>query len=474
MSSGGTGLRTRRHVAAGIGAAIASVVLATVAARASNDELFPQQWGLSNAPASINAPQAWCASSGGPLIADIDTGSDFQHPDLAGRLVPGGRFVNGDGSNSNLDGSAAAVQDPGSGPTNGHGTMTSGIMVANRDNRIGMAGVAPASQMLVVKVFREDGGGSTTDVAAGIRWAAQRGARVINISLGTVTHVSAGGITSTTELAPDEGITRAIRDAAAAGVAVAVAAGNSGDSTTQYLSISDVALVVGALGRDGERAPYSNHGPGVNIYAPGGNDPGDTGSTALNVLSTFPGGRYADGQGTSFAAPHVAGTLALLVARGNDAAAARTAILQSAVMRNGLPELDAAAALGSSAGCATAPPAANDGGATSRGPAAVPGAPRAPGTGSQRPAAGPAPAPPGPPIANATAPSASASARPSASETAAPPSSSPVQDSMPSPRALAHPPPPAPPGPSPVAIAVGVALLGAAALGGLRLLQSVR
>ncbi|MGI8608072.1 MAG: S8 family serine peptidase, partial [Candidatus Dormibacteria bacterium] len=344
--------------------AVAGVLLAGGTVLASSDYFFAQQWGLSGSTASINAPQAWCTSTGGALVADVDTGADFSHPDLRGRLVAGARFTSGDGSES-PDHSTANLADG-----VGHGTGTTGLMVANKDDGIGIAGVAPRSQALVVKVFDDSGSGNTTDAAAGIRWAADHGARVINISLGA--DPTGKGIS----LTPDPAIVSAIQYAAQKHVAVAASAGNNQVQVpvSQYQQIAQVALVVGAIGPQGESAWYTATGVGVNIYAPGGDDPSGNGGTALNVVTPYKGGQWVSWQGTSFASPHVAGTLALLISRGMSAEAARLQIINTAVSRSDpntglqLPELDAAAALGSSGGCSAAPAAVNEAGGSTSGP----------------------------------------------------------------------------------------------------------
>ncbi|MBV8196184.1 MAG: S8 family serine peptidase, partial [Candidatus Dormibacteraeota bacterium] len=169
------------RVSAAVAAACTALVLGAAASSAAtsypNDPFFTQgdQWALAGATSSINAPQAWCASTGaGIVIADIDTGADFNHPDLSGKLIGGARFTDGTGNQS-----AGGVQDD-----NGHGTMTTGIMVADTNNNTGIAAVAPDARALVVKVLNSGGGGYDNDVSAGIEWAWQNGANVINLSLG--------------------------------------------------------------------------------------------------------------------------------------------------------------------------------------------------------------------------------------------------------------------------------------------------
>jgi subtilisin family serine protease len=319
-------------LAAGVAAAPAGASTAV-----PDDPYFVQrdQWPLIGSIASIDAPGAWVASQGaGVLIADVDTGADFAHPDLAGKLVVGGRFTKCDGTLQASD--QRSVQDD-----VGHGTMTTGLMVADTDNGVGIAAVAPAARALVIKVIDRSGTGCDADVAAAIRYAVTRGARVVNISLGSDLPL--------VPLLTGSAIPDAVRSAAQSGAAVALAAGNSALPLSDYGAVDDVALVAGALGPDGSIAPYSTSGGGVNIYAPGG----DSGQSAVGprargqVLSTSltSAGSYTAEQGTSFAAPHVAGVLALLLACGLDAVQARQRILATARQADGVPRLDAAAAV---------------------------------------------------------------------------------------------------------------------------------
>lgn len=376
-------MRLTRRASGAVVAIAALCLLAQPAAAAAtsspNDPLFSNgdQWALSGAPASILAPPAWCSATGaGVLVADVDTGVDFSHPDLAGKVVAGARFTNGDGS---LTGTGqAAVQDD-----NGHGTMTSGIVAADTNNGKGIAAVAPGARILAVKVLDSAGGGSDSDVAAGIDYAVSAGAKVINLSIGP--DVPLTGVISA--------IPAAIQNAWKANVIVAVAAGNAGIPAASYQSLSSDSLVAGALGRDATPAYYSNSGVGVNIYAPGGDESGAA-DVQHGVVSTTLGGGYGFAQGTSFAAPQVAGVVALLVGRGMSAADAWKAVTSSASRRNGFPDLNAAASLGvpatatcSGAATATATPAGRPGAAapahgttsTTQPPSATspsPGAPR--------------------------------------------------------------------------------------------------
>jgi subtilisin family serine protease len=342
--------------------AAALIPAAALAVSASpNDPYFPVQWALHGSAASTSANQAWCASTGnGVVVADIDTGVDFGHPDLGSALVAGAAFTSGNANpgtpsspgtpNPDATGENAVTDDY------GHGTMTTGIVVAATGNGTGIAGEAPGARALVMKVFSNKGGTSgysayTSDVESAIVWSVQHGARVINLSLGpSVPLVST---------ALGDQMPGFVQWASQHGAAVAIAAGNTYIPAADYLGISKYALVVGALGPSGAVASYSQHGVGVNIYAPGGDGPG--GHPGSDVISTFPtyplpqanqplspnvAPGYAAYDGTSFATPYTAGVLALLMARGYSADEARSRVVQVARTVGGNPVVDAPAAVG--------------------------------------------------------------------------------------------------------------------------------
>ncbi len=393
-------------LSSGVCALVLALTPVLAFAAAPNDPLYAQQWALSGSTPSINIGPAWCASAGNVLVADVDTGADFNHADLAGKLIPGAAFLGGNGTQTGSG--QAAVQDD-----NGHGTMTTGIMVADTNNGVGIAGVAPAGRALVVKVLKNDSSGnatgSATDVAAGIDYASSYpGVKVINLSIGTDTP----GIINSLLGGPNP-ILPAIDRAIQRGVMVSAAAGNSSGAQSDYASKQGEALVVGALNRAGTIASYSSVG---NIYAPGG-DSGGTMTPAVSVVSTTLGNAYAAGDGTSFAAPQVAGITALLMAKGFSAAAARQQVLNTAVTQTNWPSADAAQALGLSDSGPTCVPGAAAAGAGAP-PPVRPTSPRA------RPPAAPAQAPAAIPAPTSASPSPSASADPTPSPEDPPPAGS--------------------------------------------------
>ncbi len=275
----------------GVLALVLGLVLALPAvATASNDPFFSQQWGLE----AIGAETAWSQGRGaGMIIAIVDTGIDLDHEDLAGKLVNGASFTG-----------ASSPQDD-----NGHGTHVAGIAAASTGNGAGVAGVAPDARILPVQVLNSEGIGSVSDVADGIRFAADNGADVINLSFGEVS--------TDVDLATD--FTDAIRYAWAQGAIPVVAAGNDFVRTSAFTD--EPALVVTATGRDDIRPGYAS---GVGnaqwgMAAPGGDGTvgSDEGCDAdRGIVSTYTDDRYACLVGTSMAVPHVAGAAAVLRSMG--------------------------------------------------------------------------------------------------------------------------------------------------------------
>jgi subtilisin family serine protease len=297
------------------------VPLAATAATGANDPYFGRQWGIQQ----INADEAWQRSTGArQVIAVVDTGVDLKHPDLKAKLVRGATFTgcpevaNGCGNGDWLSGRAEEPPSP-------HGTHVAGIAAAATNNGIGIAGVARDARIMPVKVLTDEGG-SFQEVAAGIRWAANNGADVINLSLGALPGVQALVLTGEITDAKD-----AINYAVSKGVVVVAAAGNEFASICAEPSFAPNALCVVATAPDETRAAYSNfavHQDMNVVAAPGGRSLSAAFGCNDNVISTVPAGTEArcgtvEGTpgydfyaGTSMATPHVAGVAALLTAQG--------------------------------------------------------------------------------------------------------------------------------------------------------------
>ena len=244
-------------------------VLADALDVAPNDTSWPQQWGLR----VTHFPQAWGAVQSGSkpvVVAVVDTGVDPSHPDLRGAVIAGYDFVHN---------TANAADDQ------GHGTAVAGVIAARIDNREGIAGVCGTCVVMPVKVLDANGVGDDSVIAAGIVWAVDHGARVINLSL--------GGPGTTTSL--DDAVAYAVRK----GVAVVAAAGNSSSTTPFYPAASPQAIGVAGTTEADRPYSWSNSGQWVKFAAPGCN------------LATVRGGGYGTFCGTSSATPIVAGLAAL-------------------------------------------------------------------------------------------------------------------------------------------------------------------
>jgi subtilisin family serine protease len=334
-------VRARRRLVAAFAALAAGVlvapfVAAAPAGAAGGDPLFAQQYG----PQQINAPAAWATSAGrGVVVAVVDTGVDLQHPDLAGKLVPGIDMVDGDGTPQDCP-----VSDDH--PACGHGTHVAGIAAAATNNGVGIAGVAPEARIMPVRVLGTDGTGDTKTVSDGIRWAVDHGAGVVNLSLsGQVTLLDA--LFGTNSLEP------AISYAWSKGAVVVAAAGNlqaAGASQPSGYSKGVKALVVTATDRNRGHPTWANRADtdwGVAA-------PGDA------IVSTVTGGGYAAESGTSMSTPHVSGVAALLLSQGLSNSQVVQRILSTAHplgprASDGAGLIDAAAAVGAPAKAAAAP-----------------------------------------------------------------------------------------------------------------------
>jgi len=283
--------------------AFISVGLVATTAGASNDADFAKQWSL----AKIGAPEAWAHSTGqGVRVGIVDTGVDLNHEDLAGRVVESVSCVGAAGDQAKCNGSA---QDD-----MGHGTHVAGIIAADKDNGIGIAGVAPDAQLVVAKALSAAGAGTEEDINAGIKWVVDHGAKVVNLSLGDPNFVFTSLMGT--------GMRDGIEYAWAHGAVPVVAAGNTnllglGLGSSNYGDLD--AIVVGATGPDDTVSSYSSPIGSAKwgILAPGG--AGD-GNPANDIYSTFwekgKANSYKALAGTSMATPHVVGAVALLLAEG--------------------------------------------------------------------------------------------------------------------------------------------------------------
>ncbi len=278
-----------------------------------NDPYYINQWHMDNSVhGGIQTEEAWDVSTGsGVIIAIVDTGIAYENyrqgwrryyqaPDLADTcFVSGYDFVNND-TRPNDD--------------NSHGTHVAGTVAQSTNNGTGVAGVAFNSCLMPLKVLDKNGSGTYADVADGIYFAVDNGAKVINLSLGGSS--------------PSTALEEAVAYAYNKGVTVIAACGNDGSSSCLYpAAYDDYVIAVGATRYDETLAYYSNYGPSLDLVAPGGD---------LNVDQNGDG--YGDGvlqntfnpntkntsdfgywffQGTSMATPHISGVAALLIAKGN-------------------------------------------------------------------------------------------------------------------------------------------------------------
>jgi subtilisin family serine protease len=246
-------------------------------ASTATDPMRPQQWGLDVVPVE---PLWTCGSGSGVDIAILDTGVDGGHPEFTGRITSGASLLDG-----------ATVPGAGLVDTHGHGTHVAGIAAAGASDGVGIAGAAPSATIVPVKVLGANGAGSSDDVARGIRWAADNGADVLNLSLSSPS--------------PSVAMTEAIDYAVGLGSVVVVAAGNGGTSgVTRYPAADDNTIAVGAIDPQGWVAGLSSRGSWVDVAAPG-----------IGILSSIPGGPgipsgWAMKSGTSMASPYVSGVVA--------------------------------------------------------------------------------------------------------------------------------------------------------------------
>jgi subtilisin family serine protease len=243
--------------------------IATAATVTPNDPNFSSQWHL----AAINAPGAWSITTGtaGAPIAIIDSGVDSTHPDLSSKLAPGWNF---------LTGTSNTADDY------GHGTAVAGVIAAATNNGIGVAGVSWNNPIMPLVVIDSTGNGTYSNVASAIQYAADHGARIINISLG-------GSVASST-------LQSAVNYAWSKGAVIFAASGNSSTSTPMYPAACTNVVAVSATEPNGTFATFSDYGSYIELSAPGD-----------SILTTNSGGGYGYWAGTSFSSPIVAATAAL-------------------------------------------------------------------------------------------------------------------------------------------------------------------
>ena len=255
-----------------------------------NDPDWSQQWGLRQ----VQAPDAWALVQGGsrPVVAVIDSGVDPAQADLQGALVPGADFADSTGSTADQY---------------GHGTLVAGVIAARGNNGQGVAGVCWTCLIMPIKVLDASGSGSAANVALGIRWAADHGANVINMSF----------VLST----PDPDVEAAIVHAHALGVIVVAAAGNAGNGEPTYPAAYPFVVSVAATDDADHLYPWSTYGSWVTLAAPG------------CAVTTALGGGFSPFCGTSAAAPVVAGLAGL----GYAAGATSEAQLEAALERTAKP-----------------------------------------------------------------------------------------------------------------------------------------
>lgn len=241
-----------------------------------NDPKTGDQYALDH----MRVRDAWSRTKGGSsVIALLDTGVQANHPDLAGRVLPGRDFVNDDSN---------AADD------NGHGTWVAGIVAANTNDGYGIAGVSWTDKILPVKMMNADGTGNTSDLAAAITWAADNGADVINMSIGGFPY--------------SQSVQNAVNYAWNKGVVLLGAAGNNGIEQTFYPASFSNVISVSATQVDDEFSNWSSFGPQVDVSAPGSSIL----TTNCTVCPHASWGSHTYISGTSFATPNAAGVVALI------------------------------------------------------------------------------------------------------------------------------------------------------------------
>ncbi|MBP5427499.1 MAG: peptidase S8 [Clostridiales bacterium] len=246
----------------------------------TSDPFLTYEWGLDQ----INAHKVWDlnGTDNPPMIAVVDTGVNVQHLDLKSNIVKGYNIVDG----------TTDVRDD-----CGHGTHIAGIAAAVTNNSTGIAGVSGNSKILPVKVLDQEGNGYSSDIAAGIKWAADNGAKIINLSLGGSNY--------------DNYLKEAVEYAIKKGCIVVAAAGNEGTYRPTYPAAFEGVIAVAAVDSKNQICNFSNFGRYIDIAAPG-----------LDIYSTSKDGGYEYKSGTSMACAFVSGAIALVWGGSPDKTAA--------------------------------------------------------------------------------------------------------------------------------------------------------
>jgi subtilisin family serine protease len=284
------------NAAAAVGKAVGQSPFADV------PDLGGNNWGAD----LVKAPEVWAKGYTGQdvVVAVLDTGVDYNHDDLKGNIWTNSNEIadngNDDDGNGYVDDFYGWNFDSNNNNTldvEGHGTHVSGT-IAGENNGFGVTGIAYGAKIMPVKVLDDEGRGNRTDIAEGIRYAVDHGANVINLSLGSSSS--------------DDTMQTAIEYASSRGVVVVMAAGNDGGFQPGYPAryADKWGIAVGAVDKNNNMADFSNRA-GMNVLtyvtAPG-----------VDIYSTLAGNQYTSYSGTSMAAPHVAGVVALMLSANHN------------------------------------------------------------------------------------------------------------------------------------------------------------
>jgi subtilisin family serine protease len=286
-----------------------------------NDPRYGEQWNFQ----MVGAEAAWKRSRGtGVVVAVIDTG-------VSGTASGKGQACRDFGTTAFTAGYDFVNNDADPYDDHGHGTHVAGTIAEATNNAEGVAGLAYGATIMPLKVLSAAGSGTSADIADAIRWAADKGAHVINMSLGSPF--------------PDAVIRNACTYASKKGVVIVAAAGNSGKQGVGYPAAYSECIAVSSVGPSGKLAGYSSWGKQVALAAPGGDiggyaDRDESAGILQNTNLPVEFGGQGDGyyafQGTSMASPHVAAAAALVMAQGiKEPAKVRKALTESAVKVTG-------------------------------------------------------------------------------------------------------------------------------------------